>query len=98
MSEKTGAQNFFAFIIGAALGAAVTSLLVPRSGSKTREAIRARFEDIRDRLGEGREYGEQAYVGTQGTDEPPPPPSPRRTDVETHEPEYPPPPRARSSS
>lgn len=78
MSEKTGARNFFAFIVGIALGAVVSSLFVARSGSETREAIS-------DWLGEGREdirsRSREAYAGTHGTDEPPPP-RPKRAYVE----------------
>jgi gas vesicle protein len=72
MSSKTYAKSFFAFIIGSALGAVVAYLLVPRSGSETREAIRDRLEDIRYSLWGERKYYEEAYTGTHGTEEPPP--------------------------
>lgn len=49
MSDRDGGSSFVWFLAGLGLGALAGVLYAPRSGSETREAIRARAE-------EGREY------------------------------------------
>jgi len=48
MSESNGGNSFVWFLAGLGLGALVGVLYAPRSGSETREAIRARAEEGRD--------------------------------------------------
>ena len=49
MSDRDSGNNFLWFLAGLGIGAAVGVLYAPRSGSETREALRARAD-------EGREY------------------------------------------
>jgi gas vesicle protein len=49
MSDRDGGNSFVWFLAGLGVGALAGVLYAPRSGSETREAIRARAE-------EGREY------------------------------------------
>jgi len=49
MSDRDNGNSFLWFLAGLGIGAAVGVLYAPRSGSETREALRARAD-------EGREY------------------------------------------
>jgi len=49
MSDRDSGNSFLWFLAGLGIGAAVGVLYAPRSGSETREALRARAD-------EGREY------------------------------------------
>jgi gas vesicle protein len=48
MSDSNGGNSFVWFLAGLGLGALVGVLYAPRSGSETREALRARAEEGRD--------------------------------------------------
>ena len=62
MSDRDG-NSFVWFLAGLGLGAVVGVLYAPRSGSETREALRARAEEGRDyvksRAREARQQAEQ---------------------------------------
>ena len=58
MAQDDGGQNIAWFLAGAALGAAAALLLAPQSGSETRDIIRRRALEGRDRL---KESGREAY-------------------------------------
>jgi gas vesicle protein len=62
MSERDG-NSFVWFLAGLGLGALVGVLYAPRSGSETREAIRARAEEgreyVRNRAREARDQASQ---------------------------------------
>jgi gas vesicle protein len=60
MSDRDG-NGFLWFLAGLGIGAAVGVLYAPRSGSETREALRARAEEGRDYVRErARQAREQA--------------------------------------
>jgi gas vesicle protein len=48
MSENNSSNSFVWFLAGLGLGAVVGVLYAPRSGSETREVLRARAEEGRD--------------------------------------------------
>jgi gas vesicle protein len=48
MSDRDGGNSFVWFLAGMGLGALAGVLYAPRSGSETREAIRARAEESKD--------------------------------------------------
>jgi gas vesicle protein len=48
MAENNGSNSFVWFLAGLGLGALAGVLYAPRSGSETREALRARAEEGRD--------------------------------------------------
>jgi gas vesicle protein len=48
MSDNNGGNSFVWFLAGLGLGALAGVLYAPRSGSETREALRARAEEGRD--------------------------------------------------
>ncbi len=59
MSDRDGSTGLLWFLAGLGIGAAVGVLYAPRSGSETREALRARAEEgreyVRDRARQARE-------------------------------------------
>jgi gas vesicle protein len=61
MSDRDGGNSFVWFLAGLGLGALAGVLYAPRSGSETRDAIRARAEEGRDFVrSRAREAREQA--------------------------------------
>jgi gas vesicle protein len=61
MSDRDSSNSFLWFLAGLGIGAAVGVLYAPRSGSETREALRARAEEGREYMRErAREAREQA--------------------------------------
>ena len=58
MAEDDGGTSLAWFLVGAALGAAGALLLAPQSGSETRESLRRRTLDSRERLSKS---GREAY-------------------------------------
>ncbi len=63
MSDRDGGNSFVWFLAGLGLGALAGVLYAPRSGSETREALRARAEEgreyVRNRAREAREQASQ---------------------------------------
>jgi len=53
MSDDNNGTNIVWFLTGAALGASVALLLAPQSGSQTRDFVKRRALEGRDRLQEG---------------------------------------------
>jgi gas vesicle protein len=61
MSDNNSSNSFVWFLAGLGLGAVVGVLYAPRSGSETRDALRARAEEGRDYMrSRAREAREQA--------------------------------------
>jgi gas vesicle protein len=73
MARDNGGANLAWFFAGAALGAAVALLWAPQSGSETREVIRRRTQEGREKLSEsGREVyemGRELYERGKGVAE-----------------------------
>jgi len=63
MSDRDSGNSFLWFLAGLGIGAAVGVLYAPRSGSETREALRARAEEgreyMRDRARQAREQANE---------------------------------------
>jgi gas vesicle protein len=63
MSDRDSGNSFLWFLAGLGIGAAVGVLYAPRSGSETREALRARADEgreyMRDRAKQAREQASE---------------------------------------
>ena len=64
-------QKTASFLIGVGIGAGIGMLLAPNSGAETREAIRSRAMDVKDRMSESvssrlAQIRESAATGTEG--------------------------------
>lgn len=63
MSDRDSGNSFLWFLAGLGIGAAVGVLYAPRSGSETREALRARADEgreyMRDRARQAREQASE---------------------------------------
>ena len=64
-------QKTASFLIGVGIGAGVGMLLAPSSGAETREALRSRATDVKDRVSESvssrlAQIRESAATGTEG--------------------------------